>query len=633
MCEPRVSVPMSDLKFSFITACAALRLFPSMPFSCVLQRFKSIVPILFATWLVSVSVGTAQAFDVREIRLIGVQASPSSLQQAFINETVRALNMLTEDRIYMVQVIERDALLNEETYQHYHAVIVSPEVFALLERFNGYSALASLGEYDDEGFHSEVTAGIFVPQWPERESQPVVAVKDLSDGKIGIFSNDLPDTRFLIRQEWRQRGLDPQAIHFISLKNLEEAEKALLSKKIDALALSTDMNEALTRQGALIASDKSSAVKLKLGSLALSMVEPRSDVPLFTVGSTPSSPGWVFAASLAVKRDRAASLSATLKSLTFHGKYRWLPAADYDPVLEALVQSNDRVYRNFPTRQWSDILNDHLPWIGLFVLIFLGVIIHSIVAERLVRVRTRELMQTVQKNRRAEKRFEDLERMSAVAQMSNIVAHELRQPLAAVSNFALGLRQRMKNGNLNEEALNFALTRILDENKRASEIVEHVRDYAKRRQRKREKLQLRRLCEKVAGAFLPNDGQPFVFVAPGEAIEVFADSLEMELILRNLVKNAVEALGEAPDRSVIIALVKTPRSVRLSVADNGVATTQEALPGFDSPLMSEKSVGLGLGLSIVRRLAESYDAQMSIELNRPHGVVVSIEFPNEALGR
>lgn len=111
--------------------------------------------------------------------------------------------------------------------------------------------------------------------------------------------------------------------------------------------------------------------------------------------------------------------------------------------------------------------------------ILIGMIWHSVAAERLVRRRSAELMETVKRQQASERQFEALERMTAVSQMSNIVAHELRQPLAAVTNFAMGVRRRIANGTLTADSLEFALGRILAENERASDIVEHVRAAAR----------------------------------------------------------------------------------------------------------------------------------------------------------
>lgn len=590
--------------------------------------------LLVTGFLGTVLTSSVEAADVRDIRVIGVQATPSAAQRAFVAETIRSLNMLTEDRIYIAETIPEAGLFKEETYANYHAVIVSPQVFALLERFSGFAAMASLGEKAAGKWRSTVTVGLFVP-----ETEGAVTVKALSHGVIGTLQDDLPDTAFLVREEWRQRGLKPSSLTFAQFQTPAEAENALLLGKIDALAISSDMRERFVDKNALILSQSLpmsgtlKPVRFKLGTIELKMVEPRIDAFPEVISSTPAVPGWVFAASLGIKRDRVALLSATLKSLTFDAEYQWMPAADYDPVLAALSDGHESAYRGFQNRKWTEVMKENIEWLGIFVLILFGILWHSVAAERLVRIRTRELMVTMQQNRRAEKRFEDLERMTAVAQMSNIVAHELRQPLAAVSNFSMGLRQRMKNGNLNEDTLRFALGKILDENERASDIVEHVRNYAKRRERKTEKLDLRFLAATVAASFLPNDGIPFVNVLTKEPVYVLADSLEMELIFRNLVKNAVESVGEDPARYVTIAFDDIEKSLRIRVEDNGPVDDPERFSGFASPLMSEKTAGLGLGLSIVRRLVESYDGHITLSVRKPHGVLAEIVFPDEALGR
>ena len=109
-------------------------------------------------------------------------------------------------------------------------------------------------------------------------------------------------------------------------------------------------------------------------------------------------------------------------------------------------------------------------------------------------------METVKRQQASERQFEALERMTAVSQMSNIVAHELRQPLATVTNFAMGVRRRIANGTLTADSLEFALGRILAENERASDIVEHVRDYARKRRRQITPVDLTQMSAKVVSS-------------------------------------------------------------------------------------------------------------------------------------
>ena len=88
-----------------------------------------------------------------------------------------------------------------------------------------------------------------------------------------------------------------------------------------------------------------------------------------------------------------------------------------------------------------------------------------------------------QKQKLAQTRYEQLEKASIVGQMSNLVAHELRQPLAAITNYTMGIRRRLKNGILDDDSLSFALQRTLEESVRANAIVEHVQSYAKQKRR------------------------------------------------------------------------------------------------------------------------------------------------------
>ena len=91
-----------------------------------------------------------------------------------------------------------------------------------------------------------------------------------------------------------------------------------------------------------------------------------------------------------------------------------------------------------------------------------------------------------------------------MSQISSIVAHELRQPLAAITNFAMGIRRRAANRTLTNDSLDFALGRILQENERASAIVDHVRNYAKKHESQPELVHLEPLVRKTIATFEPS---------------------------------------------------------------------------------------------------------------------------------
>lgn len=98
------------------------------------------------------------------------------------------------------------------------------------------------------------------------------------------------------------------------------------------------------------------------------------------------------------------------------------------------------------------------------------------------------------------------------------------------------------------------------------------------------------------------------------------DPLEIELVARNLVKNAIEATSCVKDPQILLELCPENGGVRITVADNGPQISDEALVNLREPLKSTKIGGLGLGLSIVKRICESYEGHVEFSKNSPTGL-------------
>ena len=301
--------------------------------------------------------------------------------------------------------------------------------------------------------------------------------------------------------------------------------------------------------------------------------------------------------------------------------------ADEAAVLRAAGEKLEEVHADGGR---ADVLErrEHAAWVILAAAILIGMIWHSVAAERLVRRRSAELMETVKRQQASERQFEALERMTAVSQMSNIVAHELRQPLAAVTNFAMGVRRRIANGTLTADSLEFALGRILAENERASDIVEHVRDYARKRRRQITPVDLTQMSAKVVSSMRASNARVSFESEVPAGLFVEGDSLEIELVLRNLVKNAGESAAQADGvPRVVLAGERIGDEVVITVTDNGPVRTKAEIDAFLVPLRSEKSGGLGLGLAIVRRIIEAYGGTIVFDVVEPQGVRVEARLP------
>ena len=225
-----------------------------------------------------------------------------------------------------------------------------------------------------------------------------------------------------------------------------------------------------------------------------------------------------------------------------------------------------------------------------------------------------------------------LERTGIVGQMSTMIAHELKQPLGAITNFANGLLRRLKRGAIDPKVFSEALEEIVMQGTRASEIVNRVRSYAKQQQPVLELTDMQEIVRNAISTFersrrssakIEADLQPFLWAD--------IDAWEIELAILNLLKNAADSVEGLSDAKIRVRVRAEDRYWRVEVIDNGPKITQEEVDRFMMPLVTSKAGGLGLGLSICSNIAERHHGHISGYANPDGGVTIAMDIPRAAL--
>ncbi|WP_308513867.1 HAMP domain-containing sensor histidine kinase [uncultured Turicimonas sp.] len=230
------------------------------------------------------------------------------------------------------------------------------------------------------------------------------------------------------------------------------------------------------------------------------------------------------------------------------------------------------------------------------------------------------------------KRLTQLEKRGMVSQISSVLAHELKQPISSVANYAKGLSKYLSKTNNSDEILHEAVREIDRGIRRAGDIVEKVRSYSKSSKDPLSVISLKDCAQRAIDsikAFAPSQLQIFADLNSNPEIE--ADPLEIELLIFNLLKNAAEAVEPlGKNGSIICAIEESETQAILSVKDNGPRISSEKLEKMKSALQeSVKPDGLGLGLSIILAIAEKYRAKIDFEQLEPQGLQISITFPEQ----
>ena len=254
----------------------------------------------------------------------------------------------------------------------------------------------------------------------------------------------------------------------------------------------------------------------------------------------------------------------------------------------------------------------------------------------MIQQRTKLLKNAVEAERQVQKesrkrgeRIQALERLGAVQQMSSMLAHELKQPLSAIGYYIDSLIDRQEKKTLDEQTLIKTLRKVSDLNTQSSEVIDHVRQYAKKTNVKRERINVEKVVRAAVENVLGNQGvNTSIDMDIERGLFFKANRLEVELIVVNLLKNALEAVKSVASPRIVIQIKSINDDTRcgmcLSVSDNGPELSPEQFERLTQPFSTTRSDGLGLGIAIVLRMAESYGGRMQFRQMSPNGLLSEV---------
>jgi two-component system, LuxR family, sensor kinase FixL len=209
-------------------------------------------------------------------------------------------------------------------------------------------------------------------------------------------------------------------------------------------------------------------------------------------------------------------------------------------------------------------------------------------------------------------------RVSAMGTMASTLAHELNQPLTAIANY-LETACDAVDGKLEVPVamLRDALAEAAEETHRAGHIVRRLRDFVARGEVERSIEQLSALVDESAKLALIDARERGIrsfFVFDPEASQVLVDRVQIQQVLVNLMRNAVDAMSSVARRELRVATRLLPDGyVEVTVADTGTGIAPDILPRLFDAFVSSKTEGMGLGLSICRTIIEAHGGRIWIE--------------------
>ena len=224
-----------------------------------------------------------------------------------------------------------------------------------------------------------------------------------------------------------------------------------------------------------------------------------------------------------------------------------------------------------------------------------------------------------------------LSRGSAMGAMASTIAHELNQPLAAISSYLAGARRRVPSEHLTAD-LTECFEGAIDATLRAAHIIRSARAMIAKSGSKKQEIELDQVLRRAADFAIAGIENVSISWDIEPSLTVYADNIQIQQVLINLIRNSCEAVGSGLCEIDIKARAKGAR-IEVCVADNGPGIPMSLIADVFEGFTSRKSEGLGVGLSISRTIIEAHGGRVRAENPPRGGASVSFTLPRTADAR
>ena len=349
------------------------------------------------------------------------------------------------------------------------------------------------------------------------------------------------------------------------------------------------------------------------------------------VRSTPAYPNWAFSSSPGASPEVARDVLKTLLDMPTDSKgYRWSIATNFSGTDQLYKDLKEGMY--IILNEWSlkTFFKEYKHWFFSLTVLLICLAGYSALLNYLVRKKTRQLQRSIKhqqvlqkRSRDSEAKFESLQKLGIIGQMSSMIAHELRQPLSTLRLYAQGLQRKLERGEWSIEQSSEVLSKIVTQAERAEQIVQSVRNYAKSKRSEKQEICLTEIVNNALYAFKQSGRfRRNVIVSIAEDIRLFANPMEFELAILNLLRNSADSLASLnhKDPKIELAVRRNGDFAEIEVKDNGAKVSEADLQAAVVPLRSNKENGLGIGLSLVNNIMENHGGSLVLHARKEGGV-------------
>lgn len=222
-------------------------------------------------------------------------------------------------------------------------------------------------------------------------------------------------------------------------------------------------------------------------------------------------------------------------------------------------------------------------------------------------------------------------RLTAMGEMASSLAHELNQPLSAITNYLRGAGTLLKAEKIDKERIGEALDRSAVQALRAGDIIKRLREFVAKGETQHALENPAVLLEEAAALALVGAKEHGIRVSlrcDPDLPDIVVDKIQIQQVALNLIRNAVEAMETADRRELTISVTgRESDSALFSVADTGAGIAPDIAQQLFQPFVTSKANGMGVGLSICRTIIEGHGGSISAKPNDGGGTIFEFTLP------
>ena len=537
---------------------------------------------------------------------------------------LQELNAALPEHQFRLVHFDAEGLRQAIAEQVVDLVITNPGYYVTMEAEFGLSRVATLSSSRGRSPARALGSAVFT-RADRSDLQDLAA---LAGKKIAAIAPDAFGGYLIAAGELKRQGVIPASgsteMRFVGLP-MTNVVDAVRRGVVDAGIVRTCVLEQLVQEGALRPDE-------------VRVLSPRQEEGFPCATSTPLYPDWPIAVTRQTDPALAKAVARALLAMPeAEGKVSWTVPADYRPVHDLYQDLGVGPYENLQRLDPEALARRFWPWlVGILGLSIAG-IVHSVRVEYQVHRRTAELRESLQARRTAEARMrehqeqmEHLSRLSVLGELSGNLAHEINQPLTTIGTYARTLLRRQGSGTLTPEALTEACTEIANEAERAGDIVQRIRHFARKRAAVREPADLAGIAGEARRLIVGMLEQaPEIEIQDGAraTCQVLADRQQIQQVLLNLIKNAIDSSRSLPParQRIVVSVERQDSRVLVHVIDRGAGLDAAQRARLFEPFFTTKPDGLGLGLPICKTIIEAHGGRLWAEPN-PDGVGMRFSF-------